>query len=157
MPQPPLPEELKKYSFVELKANVFFKDSICYLIPLLIINDTNEVIKIQKKNYYTIGYNCNSVLGNCRFYLRKIIEGHGIGLTTDIFITELYSNDYSEYKNYGYLDCLKDTLNLNNYFPFESGTYQILLQMDYYYKDVKHEVESDWFQFEVADKKVREN
>ncbi len=133
--------------FIKCKTELLQNDSDIILIPNLENLSKVKKIKIYKKLTFDDGNNNSST--TCRFFLQKYVRGFLIFIYTDVIKLRKYEDDESKLIVFGRNDKLNYEINLKNYYPFEIGTYRVKIIIDYFYKNKKLEVESDWEEFDV--------
>ncbi len=141
--QTPVPPNIWQPNFVSCKVELKIIDSNYYLIPSLVISDTSKVIKIKKKFFYDQHDGADGI-----FYLRKQVRRGYISILIDNY--KQPSHLYNELVPFGFKDCLNDTINIANEYPLEiGGHYQIMLEMNYFYRKKRYSAFSDWIDFDV--------
>jgi hypothetical protein len=133
--------------FIKCKTELLQNDSDIILIPNLENLSPVKKIKIYKK--LTIDDGNNNSSATCRIFLQKYVRGFLINIYVDVLKYRKYENDETKLINFGKNDKLNYEINLKDYYPFEIGTYRVKIVIDYFYKNNKLEVESEWNEFSV--------
>ena len=115
------------FNSVNLSGSIHVIDSQYCLISKIVVLDTSN-IKIEKHPYIN-----DSKPATVRPHILKIIRGVPVNMETNSLRQPLYNSDSEKYITVDRLHPHVDTIILDNIIPFEIGTYQVQLEMDYYY------------------------
>jgi|GEM_PF-3293675 len=131
---------------IKLTGVLKIVDSQYLIIPQLKVLKDTQNIKIHKKLSYD---NEANPTVDCIFFLQKVVGQNYINMYMQAFRSLIPDNDYFTFTKYTTKSSLNDTINLNEYFPFEPGKYRIMLVLNYYIKSAKSQVDSEWINFQV--------
>ena len=142
-------QNLKKMTdFLDCRANILYEDSDIILIPELKQKNNNYNVKLFKSPIFDDGNNKNQA--NYRFFLQKEIRGFFVNVFVDGLKQLSFNNEAYILVDFNKKKLSNYKVNLKYYYPFEIGSYRIKVQIDYFFKNKKLEVESDWTEFKVT-------
>jgi len=131
---------------IKLTGSFKMVDSQYLIIPHLRVFKDNQGIKIHKKLVY--GNEANPT-ADCIFILQKALGNTYVNVYWQTSYDLIPDSDYFLLTKFTTKSKLSDTLNLNTYYPFEAGSYRLLMTLNYYIKNVKRQVNSEWINFQV--------
>jgi hypothetical protein len=134
---------------IKLTIKVKRADSKYLLIPQLQVFSDSQDINIHKKLYYG---NEVDMIADCNFFLQKEIGQYLINMYVQAFRNPIPDSNYFILRKFTVNSILRDTINLNEYFPFDAGDYRALLVLSYYIRGIKYQVYSPWVEFKVHTK-----
>ena len=131
---------------VKFSLDVKIIDSDYLFIPKLEVIKRGAKIFLADGLYYS---ESNDPMADCKLYLQKLVNGKMyINLTTGTLRHPLYY-DSMRVNEYSYVKSFSDTVNLGNYYPFESGQYRLMVELQYIENKIKKNITSNWADFEV--------